>query len=227
MAIYAIKRETVDAIIADLLKKYPEGADSNLTKDDYHNDWCWRQSTDRYTNMTKCKDDPNFGWHVETLARASFFIDKNFSGLRYYLREIDNTASSKAISRRENRLLDRLLPARRSWTNSSTGEAIYSIRLAHGAIVHVISSSDKSAEIMGKTVAAGAGILSSDSRYYAQKVAPADPDMLTQLRMEQVANITKTIQRNRVKVKEIRESSAALTELCVSLQDFNDHMESM
>ena len=218
MSIYTIEEKTVDVLIEDLLSKFPKGSKGKLTKDDYSEDYRWRSSTDRYTNVIFPKDGNNWGWDYETTARSMFWIEQNFGSVRRYLRARDPDAGSKAISRRENRLTDRL--TKRGWERSD-GPAIWQVRLGHSAELHVITSSERSAVILGKTVAAGAGIVSD--RIWASKHSPADMTILNDLRTEQVKRITAKVESNTKRIQELKDSSAALLELCVSLQEFNSH----
>tara|TARA_E500000331_G_scaffold343338_1_gene378045 strand:- start:765 stop:1460 length:696 start_codon:yes stop_codon:yes gene_type:complete len=228
MAIYSIERKTVDRVISDLLLKYPTGKTGRVKKEHYRTTERWRPSTDRYAMMVIGDEDlnsKNFGWDIETVVRAKHYIQHNIGSLRAYLREMYPDSGCKSISRKENRLNDRLPEMQKAWERLNDSDAIWCVRLAHSAKVHVIASSEKSAELLGKTVAAGAGILCNDSRYWATKEGPADPEVLDSLRKEQVRRITSTIESNRRRVKELNSTSAALVELCVSLQEFNNHLE--
>lgn len=228
MPIYSIERKTVDRVISDLLLKYPTGKTGKVKKEHYRVVENWRPSTDKYAMMVLGNEDlnsKNFGWDIETVVRARYYIQHNVGSIRNYLREMYPDSGHKSISRKENRLADRLPNIQKAWDKLYGNDAIWCVRLAHNARVHVIASSEKSAELLGKTVAAGAGILSSDSRYWATKEGPADPEVLSSLRNQQVKRITSTIESNKRRVSELNEASAALVELCVSLQEFNHHLE--
>ena len=145
MAIYTITREKIDTVIDDLLRKYPKGAKGNLDKSNYETTWDYRPSTNQYTNIIVC-NDRNFGWDPDLLYRVLYHVNQNGS-FRSYLRSRDETAGYKAISRRENRLQDRFYEVKRQWERCQD-DAIWSVRVASGVEVHVITSSENSAELL-------------------------------------------------------------------------------
>lgn len=222
MSVYTISNQKVDQVIDDLLLKFPKGEKGKLSKTDYGTEWDWRPSTSQYTHIITC-NEPYWGWSAETLYRVHYKILQGGS-LRSFIRSRDENASSKAISRRENRLQDRLYDAKRNWERS-TGDAIWTVRVGHGVEVHVISSSEKSAEMLGKTVAAGAGMYASSEKLWTRKAAPADDKILKELRLRQVKSITEAVKRNAEKIEELKRKSASLMEMCVSLQEFNSFVE--
>ncbi len=222
MKTYSITKETVDQVIEDLLRKFPKGQKGLLKKSDYREASCWRTSTDRYCMMVQpIPDGVDFGWDHDLVYRAYYWISEN-GGMRDYLRSKDPNAGYKAISRRVNRLDDRIPRSQSAWKKSSS-PAIWNVRIGYSAELHVISTSQQSAEMLGKTVAAGAGLVGGGDRIWASKEAPADLQVLQHLRSRQVRRITKKIEANTERVNELKEQSAALLELCVSLQEFNSY----
>ena len=224
MKTYSITKETVDQVIEDLLRKFPKGQKGLLKKSDYREASCWRTSTDRYCMMVQpIPDGVDFGWDPEIVTRAHYWIYQS-GGMRDYLRSRDPDAGYKAISRRVNRLDDRIPRSQSAWKKSNS-PAIWNVRIGYSAELHVISTSQQSAEMLGKTVAAGAGLVGRGDRIWASKEAPADLQILNSLRSTQVNRITRKIEGNTERIKELREQSAALLELCVSLQEFNSYEE--
>ncbi len=98
-----------DTVMDDLLKRFPEGKDGKLTKRDYQMVERWSQSADvsRDTPILIEDNGTVFGWPVEDIVRSLWRADNN---IRHYISRRWPDLTSKAITRRYNRLNDRIQP---------------------------------------------------------------------------------------------------------------------
>ncbi len=219
-----------DGVVDDLLKRYPAGPAGAWVKGDYSSSWEWSQAADVYRD-TPVPPKAHFGYSPETMMRVYWGMNKG--NVRNYIRERWPDISYKAVSRRENRLLDRVKPGVNIFQRGrgdEEGRGIWEVRLPEVSIrIHVIASSEESAKIIGRTVAAGAGIVSTGKNdYYAFQsslVNTADVELLKHYREEDIESCRSQLKRTQKAIRKQQREAAALVELSVSLLDFNEHQE--
>tara|TARA_R110002020_G_scaffold67820_2_gene177903 strand:- start:873 stop:1559 length:687 start_codon:yes stop_codon:yes gene_type:complete len=220
--IYTLSPDEADSIIDDLLKKYPAGPRGNWTKEDYTVEYdMWSSSAGVYRDVPM-PPIPYFGYSVDKLMRVySYMLSRG--GTRQYIGDRFKIGT-KAVSRRYNRLEDRVKPAVQKFKRGAEDgtPAIYEVSIPglHQDI-HVIATSTRAAETLAKTVCAGAGVIASDGYYHTVRQSPADHEILRQKRASEISNITNTIKSSQAKIRQIKDKVTKLLDISVVLSEFN------
>ena len=210
-----------DAIIDDLLKLHPTGPRGNLVKDDYKRGHQYSSTRRGYINMTTPNRDgrayPYFGYDLETLQRV--WYEASNGNYRSYIRSRwGDDIGSKAVSRRENRLRDRLQPAHDAFIRQNT-RGIWECRATYGLKLFVMAGSQETAILLTKTMLAGCGF-TVDEYVRASLVNVADPKLLANYNntnMERVANSLKTSINT---IEKEKHNVSTYKEMITALEDF-------
>ena len=215
-----------DTIIDDLLMKFPTGPKGRLKKDDYTMSHRWVQSSDSYRDVAQPPDDnPYYGYDRETFARLLWACSKG--NLRSYLNDRFTKVGRKAISRRFNRLDDRLRDPAQRWQRDNDGSAaIWSAKIPQvDVVLYVVSTGEPAAKMVAKTIAAGAGIVVKDvNDYYTgfrcTKVHPVDNVTMAFYREKSLSQVSKEMKSAHETISSYQKRAENLINLSVSLREF-------
>ena len=224
--------KSVINIINDLLLKYPKGPHGKIKKDSYTVDESWRPSTGHYGNIVRMKNhgDPLFGYDIATLCKVKWALDGNY---RYTLRSIaSGNITETALSRRTNRLEDRMSQIQRAFDLANV-PSIYLVKFSnmysyryrgHWAdpSVIVVASTDNTAKLLGKTVAAGAGVVVSEDKIVVRRMCVNDEEILNHYRKMYVDKLVDSISKLRHQSEIVKEQIERLMSFSVSMADFNN-----
>ena len=220
-------------MIKDLVEKFPKGKSGRYSKNDYSVNRVLRHSTGHWGNniiLNACSKDIEYGYHISDLKKLEYAINGNY---RQCIYTIWPEINRKAITRRSNRLQDRMYIARRRFTNAAV-PSIYEVSFRNlyernwrsswvNPVVTVVSSSDSTAALLGKTVAAGAGIAIDQSGIDVNRVEVYDKFIMSNRREGCLTNITKAISALQEDGSTIRDQIETLANFAVSLSEFNEH----
>lgn len=230
--------EKVVSILKDILEKYPKGESGKMKKSDYTSRRQWRPSTGHYGLMTvdtNRKPGKLFGYDISTLKRFVYAMDGQY---RYAVRELyrDESGlcpSSKSVSRRTNRAVDRISQIDDCWEISEVS-SIY--RVTFGSMysysygsnwtnptVIVVASNEKAATFLGKTVAAGAGIILEDDKIHVRRLSVADKHILENVKSACLKDITSSLSKLKKDAERTQKQIEQLMNFSVSLTTFNDY----
>ena len=186
-----ISRKQADRIVDDLLDKYPSGPQCRFAKCHYEQNEKWVQRYNAYRKYVVLSSaapglDPekaaSFGYGDEMLTMVEHHIGSN---TRSYVRTRYPDISSTAVSRRQNRLDDRVGSAVRRF-RSGSGRGIYKVSNDSDVALYVIANTDTSACFLVKTILATAGF-NTKRRTYASRVHVASAELLKGLTDQTVA----------------------------------------
>ena len=219
--VHIISPRRRDAIIDDLLKLHPTGPRGNLVKDDYKRGHQWSSTRSGYVNMTTPLRDgrawPHYGYDVETLQRVWHETDQG--NYRSYLRtRWGSDIGSKAVSRRENRLRDRLQPAHDAFIRQNT-RGIWECRAAYGLRLFVMAGSSETAILLTKTMLAGCGF-KVDDYVRANLVNVPDPKLLAHYNNKNMERVASSLKRSIKTIEDEKQNVSTYKEMITALEDF-------
>lgn len=170
--------KNIELMVEDLIRKYPKGADGNLSKDDYKIDEVYTVTHSNYYNIavTRDRDLELFQYSAESYAELQFMCEEVHPGLRSYLNYLYPDAGKRKISRRFNMLTYRLGRGFRRWSTKS-GPATWKVDTDAPFPVYVIAGSCSAAEMLAKTMLSSNGII--PSYMYPKRYAPGNKETLS------------------------------------------------
>jgi hypothetical protein len=227
-----ISRRRCDQIVDDLLNKYPKGPKGLLKKEHYtiHESWSYRAR--RYKKYVKLPEDlwcaygnsDSFGYGDELLSMVQYHIS-NAGGTRSYLEVRDADAKGGALTRRSNRIEQRVGTASKRFIEAGD-RGIYKVDNDSTVSLYVIANSDKSAQFLAKTMLATSGIIQK-RHMYTRKIAVASTELLKtytdmshKRSLSRAKSLKDEIEKNKVKI-------IALSHLSEAIKDFGDIQPAM
>ena len=230
-----LSNEKVIYILNDLLEKYPKGPRRKMKKSDYYTTRKYRPSTGHYGSVTVDavrKPGMLFGYDISTLAKFAYAIDGNY---RYVINAASGNSllTAKSVSRRANRLQDRIEEIHSTFANSNV-RSIYRVTFSDmygysyrsnwtNPTVMVVASNENAALLLGKTVAAGAGIVLKDEQINVRRVNVADKYIIEQVKLNCMKNITGSLSKLKKDAERIKSQIEHLVNFSVSLSSFNEN----
>jgi|1_EtaG_2_1085319.scaffolds.fasta_scaffold00839_7 hypothetical protein len=211
-----------DQIVDDLLKKFPQGPRKRLTKDDYEVKERWSSFKNCYAKIVVPLVS-NFGYTQEQIVKVHWAMDEE--RIRPYIRERWPTIGVKAVSRRENRLEERIAPIVNSFKGSS-GRGVWNVRFGETFGLHVIANTRESAIFLAKTILAG-NLIPDDSDFQAVRVNVDDPKLLDHYNTRSLKRIRSRIEIVTDRMEINRKKTEGMKKLCLSLDDLGDYQASL
>jgi hypothetical protein len=209
----------LEAMVDDLIRKYPQGADNSLCKDDYEIDQVWTAHTNDYYNVAVTQGElcRLFNYSVDDYAQLWFVSNEVHDGLRSYLSRLYPDAGKRKISRRFNLLSYRLRRGMDRWQKKE-GPATWKVDTDYPFPVYVIAGNRNGAEMLAKTMLSSNGII--PAYMYPKRYAPGDTETLSFLTEKlnvQVESQIEYTERSLNKIKERLESYKSLSESLSSM----------
>ena len=213
-----IKRRA-ENIANDLLKKYPSGHDGFLKKRNYttKEKWCDRyQSYRAFITLEDCSHG-NFGYSHEELARVSFLLSP-----RSWVRETFEDISYTAVSRRSNRLEERLSESNSLYMRGKIEcESIFRCEISN-VYVYINASSEKTAEQIFKTMFC---LSLEDEQKIAWRISRVEPFSsyrLSEFKHLSIKNVEEAIASKNRRIEQTKKSLNDLLMLSSTIEMFNE-----
>ena len=209
----------LEAMVEDLIRKYPKGSDSSLTSDDYEMDEVYLSHYNGYYKVavTEDRDLRLFKYSPDDYAELKFISSEVYDGLKGYLRHLYPEAGKRKISRRHNLLSYRLKCGIDRWEKKDDS-ATWKVDSSAPFAVYVIASNRNAAEMLAKTMLSSNGII--PSYMYPKRYAPGDTEtlaFLTEKLNKQVQAQIEHTKSNLEKTKQRLESYNSLRESLTSM----------
>ena len=205
-----------DKMIDDLLSKFPIGPRGVIDRTQYRKKYQWSAAKSEYCDLIVPDDDKSkyYGYDIEDFVRLDYAV----GNLRDYIRKRWDDISWRAVTRRYNRLYDRIHPTVRSF-KSGEGHGIWKVDFSdHSLSMFVIAGNGKTAELLGKTMVAGSGLISN--RIYRSRVNVADPELLAHYNNKNFGNVESKLKSSKASLIKLKEKIESLKKLQLSLSDF-------
>jgi len=215
-----ISKRKRDSIIDDLLTIHPTGPRGVLKKSDYTRDYKWSNRHRGYANITGPITSgpayPHYGYDLDTLQRVWWECCKG--DLRSYIRGRWDDIGNKAVSRRENRLNDRLKVAHEAFVKENS-RGIWECRPFYGLKLFVMAGNEATAKLLTKTMVAGCGI-KVDEYMRATRVNVAEPSLLSHYNNVNVSRVSSQLKGALEKLENARTNIERYREMLSALEDF-------
>ena len=211
-----------DQVVDDLLKRFPQGPHKRLTRDDYEVKERWSSFKNCYAKRVESLV-PNFGYAPEKIVRVHWAM--NEEKIRFYIRERWPTIGIKAVSRRENRLVERITPIVNEFKGGS-GRGVWKVRFGEAFGIHVIANTRQSAIFLAKTILAG-NIVPDDDDFYASRVNVDDPKLLDHYNTRSLERIRSRMDVVADRMETNRKKMEGMKKLCLSLDDLGTYQANL
>ena len=218
----------LEAMVEDLIRKYPKGSDSSLTSDDYEIDDVWLSHYNGYYKVAVTEDRDLhvrlFKYSPDDYAQLQFISEEVHSGLRGYLKHLYPDAGKRKISRRYNLLSYRLKRGTDRW-DKQDDSATWKVDSSAPFAVYVIASNRAGAEMLAKTMLSSNGII--PSYMYPKRYAPGDTETLAFLTEKlnkqvqaQIEHTASNLENTKKRLESYRSLRESLTSMGTAQLDF-------
>ena len=216
----------LEAMVEDLIRKYPEGSDGSLTSDDYEMDEVYLSHYNGYYKVavTEDRDLRLFKYSPDDYAELKFVSEEVYDGLRDYLRHLYPEAGKRKISRRYNLLSYRLRRGTDRWEKKDDS-ATWKVDSSAPFAVYVIASNRNAAEMLAKTMLSSNGII--PSYMYPKRYAPGDTETLAFLTEKlnkqvqaQIEYTKSSLEKTKQRLESYRSLRESLTSMGTAQLDF-------
>lgn len=216
----------LEAMVEDLIRKYPQGADGSLTSRDYEMDEVWLSHYNGYYRVavTEDRDLRLLGYSPNDYAELQFISDEVHNGLRDYLQHLYPDAGKRKISRRYNLLSYRLRRGIDRWEKKDDS-ATWKVDSSAPFAVYVVAANSNAAEMLAKTMLSSNGII--PSYLYPKRYAPGDTETLAFLTEKlnkqvqaQIEHTKSNLERTQQRLESYRSLRESLESMGTAQLDF-------